>query len=146
MKNIFLALMLFLGLQLSFGQSAVIYGFSGYTFGSDFDIDGGTGRVDGGHSNGLGFTFILSDYYEIDFNYSRQDARVRARSIFLNEDVNAATVINYFLIEGHRVLPINSKLSGYGGLKLGAVVFQSFNNDFSNITNFAGSLNGASAT
>jgi len=140
MKQVFLGLLVAFLLPAQ-AQHFDVYGFSGFTFGDRFPIFGGDAKIFEGHTYGGGLSYALSDYYEIDFTYSRQDSRVTAFSSFANVDVDEDVVVNYFLIGGHRMLPLGEAVSTYGGLKAGWVTFGSPQNNFDNITRFAVGLN-----
>jgi hypothetical protein len=127
-------------------QTFEIFGFSGYTFGDKLPISGGTAKIYDGHTYGGILGYNLSETYVIEVLYSRQDSRVTAFSDFLNLDVDEPISANYILAGSNRLIPLSEKATFFSGVKLGAVIFGSKDDNFDDVTKFAAGLNGGFKT
>lgn len=118
-------------------QSVSITPYSGYTFKSSTDIDGGRASISGGHTFGGILTLALPINLDIEIQYSRHSNEVTARSIFLTDPVEADGVYNYLLAGINRTYTLpQTGLSFYGGTKFGVAFLTSPDDEFSTRTNF----------
>jgi hypothetical protein len=134
---IYLLAFLFIGNHLS-AQSIQLTPYSGYTFSSSTNIDGGKAKISGGHTFGGIFTFVISDYYDVEILYSRHINEVSARSTFFTEDFRSEAAYNYILGGINRAYPLpGTGLKFHGGTKIGAAILTFNDGDYSTQTNFA---------
>lgn len=134
---IYLLAFLFTGNHLN-AQSIQLTPYSGYTFSSSTNIDGGKAKISGGHTFGGIVTFSISDYYDVEILYSRHINEVSARSTFFTEDFRSEAAYNYILGGVNRVYKVpGTGLKFHGGTKIGAAILTSLQDEFSNRTNFA---------
>jgi hypothetical protein len=134
---IFVLAFSFIGIQLN-AQSLQLTPYSGYTFSSSANIEGGKAKISGGHTFGGILTFSLSEYYDIEILYSRHINEVSARSRLLAEDVRSDAVYNYILGGVSRAYWVpGTGLKFHGGTKIGAAILTFNDDEYSNQTNFA---------
>lgn len=117
----------FLLLSLSFSlfagaQTLRINGFSGYTFRERFNISGTFNAdavvQDAAHFGG-GLEFMPNENYGIEIFYQVQPTTGTVEAFpvaFGPYDIN----VNYIMLGGLRYQPFGDRVSGYGGLCLGA--------------------------
>ncbi len=123
-----------------FGQSISITPFGGYTFADKTDIPGGRAKLGDGFTYGGWLTFGLTETYELELMYSRQDADGSySYSNYYDSDPLA---VNYILIGGNRLFPVSPNVTLFSGLKLGASIIGSKDDYFDNITKFAVNIEG----
>ncbi|MFV0592611.1 MAG: hypothetical protein ACK5M7_14585 [Draconibacterium sp.] len=146
MQNLrFIVLVVFLQCLLAgalMGQDIRITPFSGYTFADKTSIYGGRARIGDGHTYGGFVSLAMNPFYEIELQYSRQDAQLTARSSFNNMNVSEAASINYIMAGGNRIFPMNETMEFFSGVKVGASIVASKNDAFDNVTKFAVNING----
>ncbi len=123
-------------------QSLDLYGFSGYTFGHSFPIDGGRAKIYDGHTFGGAVGIALDENYSIELLYSRQPSRGTAQFTRSNVRYDEPIASNYVLIGGQRYFSIAENAQLFSGLKIGSAVFSSRRNNFDNYVKFAGGLSG----
>ncbi|MCH6201592.1 porin family protein [Aquiflexum sp. LQ15W] len=123
MKNGFSICLIILALlsgRFVTAQTFEITPTTGYTFSSQFDITGGTGKLEGGANWGISMGYTPNEFleFEISYNYFGTDAR--ANSVYLvEEEVTKANL--HFLMGGVNMLfPASEKVILFGGLKIGA--------------------------
>jgi hypothetical protein len=132
----------FISHQLLSAQSYEFSLNSGYTFGDRFDVTGGRGKIEEGHTYGASFTYLPDDDLGIEILFTRQDTRGRVNSSFLGLNIDEPIAVNYLLVGGTKMYHLNDKASFFSGLKIGAVVISSKRDAFNNITRFAAGFNG----
>lgn len=93
---------------------------TGYTFSSQFDITGGTGKLEGGVNWGLSAGYTPNEFleFEISYNYFGTDAR--ASSVYLVEDEVTKANLHFLMGGANMLFPASEKVTFFGGLKIGA--------------------------
>lgn len=93
---------------------------TGYTFSSQFDITGGTGKLEGGPNWGLSIGYTPKKFleFEISYDYFRTDAR--ASSVYLVEDEVTKANLHFLMGGVNMLFPASEKVTFFGGLKIGA--------------------------
>jgi hypothetical protein len=133
MKKTLIPLMIaVISIFYSFGAKAQgweITPIVGYTFADKFDVSDGYGRIGDGLNYGIILSKSLNPHYNIEFFYSRQEAK--GEFTFYDyytgiqySDYEIPLSVNYFQIGGCRTMPLGSsgKVEGFGGINLGAVL------------------------
>lgn len=119
------SLILLLALASSLGaqaQTLRINGFAGYTFRERFDISGSfnaRGVVQDAAHFGGGLEFMPTEDYGIEVFYQIQPTAGSIEAFpvaFGPYDIN----VNYIMLGGLRYQPFGDRVSGYGGLCVGA--------------------------
>ncbi len=123
--------------------------YSGYTFADKTPISGGNARIGDGHTYGIYLSYGLSENYEIEMQYSRQDNKVSANYRYTNilggisyENISEPASVNYIMIGTNKLIPANEKVTLFTGIKLGVSIISSKNDYFDSITKFAANING----
>lgn len=125
-------------------QKISINPFIGYTFQNKFRISGGDCTLKDGTTYGATLAIPMSKNSAVEILYSRQETQLRAYSYLFDngtpfiEDV----AMNYIMIGGKRIFPsVDDDVQFYGGMKVGAAVLSSTNDNYNSITRFAAGLN-----
>jgi hypothetical protein len=135
-----LFLLIFLGMALSttIAQTVELTPLFGYTFRSTVQITNGEARVNDGFTYGGALTIAASPYNAIEISYYRYETTAEAYSTYNNfvfEPVPCA--VNYMLIGGQRLFPVNDKVTPFTGFNMGAGWLGSPDNSFSTVTKFS---------
>lgn len=145
MKN--LKTLLFIGALALFGnmlwaQGVHLSPFVGYTFQNKFDISGGNAKLKDGTTYGATLAIPTSRNSVVEIMYSRQETSIEAYSIFFDEPFIRDAAMNYIMIGGSRVFPsVNDDLQYFGGMRVGAAVLGSQDDNFNTLTKFAAGVN-----
>jgi hypothetical protein len=140
-KSLFILVLLSLISQQGISQYVEITPYGGYSFQNRFDIYRGRATISDGPTYGGMLTFGLNEHYEIELQYSRQDANLYAYSMDWTSDFNGPISINYALIGSNRLFETSDNLFVFSGVKLGAGFISSRDNQFSTATRFSMYLN-----
>jgi hypothetical protein len=121
---------------VSQGPSIRINGYATYAF-DDNSVESYNsttsyfnGAIKGGFEYGGGLEVMLHKAYGVEFTYLRLDSK--APMEYYNTSVihtNFDLATNYFLVGGNRYVQMNPKVEPYGGMMLGAAVFNLTNPD-----------------
>jgi hypothetical protein len=138
-KTTILATLLIMTFSLaSIAQSVELTPLFGYTFRSTVQITNGEARVNDGFTYGGALTIAASPYNAIEISYYRYETTATAYSTYNNfsfEPVPCA--VNYMLIGGQRLFPVNDKVTPFTGFNMGAGWLGSPDDNFSTITKFS---------
>jgi hypothetical protein len=120
----------------SLGPSVRLNGYATYTF-DDNSVDSYysntsyfQGSVKGGFEYGGGLEVMLHKAYGLEFTYLRLDSKAPMEYydngvVFTNFDL----ATNFIMASGNRYLQVNPKIESYGGMMLGAAVFNVTDSD-----------------
>lgn len=116
---------------------------TGYTFGSKFTIDGGQARIRDGSSWSGGLAYFIDESKGGELFYNYQSTFISARSSLIaggkfEEQLN----IHYIMAGVIGKRDISSKVDVMGGVKIGAVIFDPVQSNYSPITRMAVGFNG----
>jgi hypothetical protein len=129
MKNI-LSFYLFISALIiapkALAQTFEITPNTGYTFSSEFDITGGTAKLEGGLNWSLSIGYTSNEFLEFELSYSYFGTDARANSVYLTDDVVSRANLHFLMAGVNGLVPASDKITFFGGLKLGAasLVFQ----------------------
>jgi len=133
MKKIILFALIIASAITTYGQlhGIRLNGYSAYAFDNSFDTYYTSsqymrGKIKGGFQWGVGLEFLPNEDYGIEILYYRQDTEAPIsygyNSLFGEREVDLG--VNYIMAGGVRYLNTGGgKLQPYGGLLLGAVIF-----------------------
>lgn len=122
----------------SIAQSVELTPLLGYTFRSTVNITNGEARIDDGFTYGGALTIAPSPYNAIEISYYRYETEATAYSSYNGfVDVSTDVAVNYMLIGGQRLFPVNDKLTPFTGFNIGAGWLGSKDDSFSTITKFS---------
>jgi hypothetical protein len=136
-KLILIFLFLITGPSALVAQSLEAYIFSGYTISDKFPIYGGRAKIHDGHTFGGGLQYMLNQQYAVEVIYHRQQSQITAISSNLSLDVDLPMNVHFILAGSNRVQRIHEKASVYGGVKVGAVIYDPKGIGLDNVTHFA---------
>ena len=119
-------------------QTVELTPLAGYTFRSTVQITNGEARVNDGFTYGGALTIAASPYNAIEISYYRYETTATAQSSYSGfEFVSKEVAVNYMLIGGQRLFPVNDKVTPFTGFNIGAGWMGSGDNSFSTITKFS---------
>ncbi len=122
----------------SIAQTVELTPLFGYTFRSTVQITNGEARVEDGFTYGGALTIAPSPFNAIEISYYRYETDATAQSSYSGfEFVSTPVAVNYMLIGGQRLFPVNDKVTPFTGFNLGAGWLGSGDDSFSTITKFA---------
>lgn len=122
----------------SIAQSVELTPIAGYTFRSTVNITNGEARINDGFTYGGALTIAPSPYNAIEISYYRYETTATAQSGYSGfEFVSKDVAVNYMLIGGQRLFPVNDKVTPFTGFNIGAGWLGSKDDSFSTITKFA---------
>ena len=138
-KTTILATLLIMTFSLaSIAQSVELTPLFGYTFRSTVQITNGEARVNDGFTYGGALTIAPSPYNAIEISYYGYQTTATAQSGYSGfEFVSKDVSVNYILIGGQRLFPVNDKVTPFTGFNLGAGWLGSKDDSFSTITKFS---------
>ena len=130
MKKIFLTTVFALILYgIGHTQGLRLNGYAAYVFDNKFDTRYSStsyfyGKIQGGEQFGLGLEYMMNPDYGIELMYFRQDTKVPVNYYSSGEVSDVLDVaLNYIMIGGARYVETGGALQPYGGLALGAAIF-----------------------
>jgi hypothetical protein len=122
----------------SIAQSVELTPLAGYTFRSTVHITNGEARINDGFTYGGALTIAPSPYNAIEISYYRYETQASAYSSYNGfVDVSKNVAVNYMLIGGQRLFPVNDKVTPFTGFNIGAGWLGSKDDSFSTITKFS---------
>ena len=138
-KTFTLAILLLLAFTLTtIAQSVELTPIAGYTFRSTVQITNGEARVNDGFTYGGALTIAPSPYNAIEISYYGYQTTATAQSSYSGfEFVSKDVSVNYILIGGQRLFPVNDKVTPFTGFNVGAGWLGSKDDSFSTITKFS---------
>jgi len=138
-KITILAILLLMAITFkSIAQSVELTPIVGYTFRSTVQITNGEARINDGFTFGGALTIAPSPYNAIEISYYRYETNATAQSGYSGfEFVSKDVAVNYMLIGGQRLFPVNDKVTPFTGFNIGAGWLGSKDDSFSTITKFA---------
>ena len=139
MKKFFLiSVSLITAVLSSYAQTVELTPIAGYTFRSTVQITNGEARVNDGFTYGGALTIAPSPYNAIEISYYRYETEATAQSSYSGfEYVSKDVAVNYMLIGGQRLFPVNDKVTPFTGFNIGAGWLGSADDSFSTITKFS---------
>jgi len=106
------------------GQSFEITPYASYTFGGTTPTRYGELKVRESDAYGGAFDVLLPSNFAIQLGYWRQATMAEHRSYaFPQYNENAMLTMDWYQIGGYKVVPVNEKVSPFGGITLGATNF-----------------------
>jgi len=138
-KITILAILLLMAITFtSIAQSVELTPIAGYTFRSTVQITNGEARINDGFTFGGALTIAPSPYNAIEISYYRYETNATAQSGYSGfEFVSKDVAVNYMLIGGQRLFPVNDKVTPFTGFNIGAGWLGSKDDSFSTITKFS---------
>jgi hypothetical protein len=138
-KTTILATLLLMAIaSASLAQTVELTPLFGYTFRSTVQITNGEARVNDGFTYGGALTIAPSPFNAIEISYYGYQTTATAQSSYSGfEFVSKDVSVNYMLIGGQRLFPVNDKVTPFTGFNLGAGWISSGDDSFSSITKFA---------
>jgi len=138
-KTSILAILMLMTLALTTkAQSVELTPLFGYTFRSTVQITNGEARVNDGFTYGGALTIVPSPFNAIEISYYGYQTTGTAQSGYSGfEFVSKDVSVNYMLIGGQRLFPVNDRVTPFTGFNLGAAWLGSGDNSFNTITKFA---------
>jgi hypothetical protein len=123
-KNyVILGLILFAGID-SYGQGLKLTPFYGYTIQDKVHGYNGDVTIADGSHYGAVLSLQKSNQISIDFTYLRQETTFKISNFYLpSNSGNIKGSVNYYMIGATHSPDFSAKVSPYGGVMLGAVVF-----------------------
>jgi len=122
----------------SIAQTVELTPLAGYTFRSTVHITNGEARINDGFTYGGALTIAPSQYNAIEISYYRYETEATAYSSYNGfVDVSKDVAVNYLLIGGQRLFPVNDKVTPFTGFNIGAGWLGSKDDSFSTITKFS---------
>lgn len=129
MKQLILLIFFFL-MFITVGQAQEIRinGYTSYVFDDKFDAYNSStsylnGKILGGFQWGAGLEYLATPYYGTEILYFRQDTEVPIRYYRQGEISRQLDIsVNYIMLGGVRYADAG-RVQGYGGLMLGAVIY-----------------------
>lgn len=139
-KTIVLASLLLVAFALaSIAQSVELTPIAGYTFRSTVHITNGEARINDGFTYGGALTIAPSQYNAIEISYYRYETNATAYSTHTGgfNTVSKDVAVNYMMIGGQRLFPLNDKVMSFTGFNIGAGWLGSKDGSFNTITKFS---------
>ncbi len=122
----------------SMAQTVELTPLAGYTFRSTVHITNGEARINDGFTYGGALTIAPSPYNAIEISYYRYETDATAQSSYSGFEFKSTPVaVNYMLIGGQRLFPVNDKVTPFTGFNVGAGWLGSSDGSFSTITKFS---------
>jgi hypothetical protein len=119
-------------------QKVELTPLAGYTFRSTVNITNGEARINDGFTYGGALTIAASPYNAIEISYYRYETEATAYSSYNGfVDVSKDVAVNYMLIGGQRLFPVNEQVTPFTGFNVGAGWLGSKDDSFSTITKFS---------
>lgn len=126
-----------LGSAPSWGQKLELTPYTGYTFGSGFDITGGRAKLEGNANLGLFLGYTPKRFTEFEFSYNFLGTNATANSIYLIEDIVSRSQLHFVTIGVNRLIIINEQFTFFSGLKLGSATLSFPDSDFDGQSRFS---------
>ena len=130
MKRILFTLLIGIGICASAeAQGLKLNGYANYLFDDSFDTRYSPtsyfyGKIFGGFQWGIGLEYMPSYDYGVELVYYRQDTEARVTYYRAGERTEILPIsINYIMVGGNRYAAPNDRVEGFGGLLVGAVVY-----------------------
>jgi hypothetical protein len=137
-KVLVLSVLLLSVVLKTLAQNVELTPIAGYTFRSTVYITNGEARVNDGFTYGGALTIAASQYNAIEISYYRYATDATAYSSYSGfATVSKDVAVNYMLIGGQRLFPVNDKITPFTGFNLGAGWLASGDDSFSTVTKFA---------
>ena len=137
-KSIFIIFWVFSTSLSIYAQGVELVPLAGYTFRSTVNITGGEARINDGFTYGGALTLNANAFNAIEISYLRYETDATAYSSYTGfATVTKDVAVNYMLIGGKRLFPVNEKITPFAGFNLGAGWLGSPDDSFSAITKFA---------
>lgn len=136
--TIFTILLLMAFALTSMAQTVELTPLAGYTFRSTVHITNGEARINDGFTYGGALTIAPSPYNAVEISYYRYETDATAQSSYSGFEFKSTPVaVNYMLIGGQRLFPVNDKVTPFTGFNIGAGWLGSSDGSFSTITKFS---------
>lgn len=121
----------------SWAQQLELTPFSGYTFGSGFDITGGRAKLQGNANLGVFFGYTPKRRTELEFSYNYLGTEAIANSIYLRDDIRSKSRLHFMMLGVNRLIPIKENIDFFSGIKVGSASLRFPESNFREQTRFS---------